>query len=184
MKICEKSLTFEQAQPGYEMSSNHSSPSDSLPNEPEFPTRGALLGIDFGTKRLGFAVCNREQSIASPAENYTRSSRDADSRALKRIVEEYALVGIVVGLPVHMSGEEGGMARQVREFGKWAAEVTGLPVRFADERFSSMTAEVYLFEAEMTNKKRKQRLDMLAAQTILQHYLDRPDKTGKPESIR
>lgn len=167
-----------------ETTSNSGANANPAPTEPEFPSRGALLGIDFGTKRLGFAVCNREQSIASPAENYTRSSRDADSRALKRIVEEYALVGIVVGLPVHMSGEEGGMARQVREFGKWAGEVTGLPVRFADERFSSMTAEVYLFEAEMTNKKRKQRLDMLAAQTILQHYLDRPDKTGKPESIR
>lgn len=160
-------------------------PDDSHPaGEDSFPARGALLGIDFGTKRLGFAVCNREQTIASPVENYTRSSKDADARALKRLVGEYTVVGLIVGLPVHMSGEEGGMARQVREFGKWAGEVTGLPIRFADERFSSLTAEVYLFEAEMTNKKRKQRLDMLAAQTILQHYLDRPDKTGKPESIR
>lgn len=159
--------------------------SESPPPPPDpFPDRGALLGIDFGTKRLGFAVCNREQTIASPVENYTRSSRDQDSRTLRRLVEEYTVVGLVIGLPVHMSGEEGSMARHVREFGDWAAALTGLPLRYADERFSSMTAEAHLFAVEMTNKKRKQRLDMLAAQTILQHYLDRPDKTGKPESIR
>lgn len=158
------------------------SESPKLPTD--FPVTGALLGIDFGTKRLGFAVCNREQTIASPVENYTRSSKDQDARALKRLVEEYRVVGLVVGLPVHMSGAEGGTARGARSFGEWAAEVTKLPLRFADERFSSLTAETYLFAAEMTNKKRKQRLDMLAAQTILQNYLDREEKEAPPGPIR
>jgi len=154
-----------------------------LPNQP-FPEAGALLCIDFGTKRLGFAVCNREQTIASPVENYTRSSLDQDTRALRRIVADYHVVGLIVGLPVHMSGAEGGTARVARTFGEWAAKITSLPLRFADERFSSLTAEAYLFAAEMTNKKRKQRLDMLAAQTILQNYLDRTERNAPPGSIR
>lgn len=149
-----------------------------------FPLQGSLLGIDYGTKRLGFAVCNSDQTIASPVENYTRSSKDQDSRALKRVVTDYRVVGLIVGLPVHMSGAEGGKAHEARMFGAWASEVTGLPLRFADERFTSQIAEGRLFAANLSDKKRKARMDMLAAQAILQGYLDGPKTDAPPESIR
>lgn len=149
-----------------------------------FPQQGALLGIDYGTKRLGFAVCNRDQTIASPVENYTRSSKEADSRALKRVVEDYRIVGLIVGLPVHMSGAEGGKAFEARTFGAWASEITRLPLRFADERFTSQIAEGRLFAANLSDKKRKARLDMLAAQAILQGYLDGDKSDAPPQSIR
>ncbi|MBD3674925.1 MAG: RuvX/YqgF family protein, partial [Planctomycetaceae bacterium] len=68
-----------------------------------FPAEGALLGIDFGTKRLGFAVSDKAQTIASPVENYQRQNSDVDKRALLRLKEDYRIVGLVVGLPVHMS---------------------------------------------------------------------------------
>lgn len=157
--------------------------SDSPPapvNSDDFPARGRLLGIDFGTRRLGFAVCNLEQTIASPVANYTRSSLELDARRLRQIVAEYSAVGLVVGLPVHMSGDEGGKAREARTFGAWASAVTGLPVRYGDERYSSLIAEQRLLDAELSMKKRKARLDMLAAQHILQGYLDRSDRTATP----
>jgi len=149
------------------------------PTSPTFPTRGRLLGFDYGTKRLGIAVSNADQTIASPLENYTRQGTDQDSRHIRRLVEEYSAVGLVVGLPVHMSGDEGGKAREAREFGTWLSRITGLPVRYADERYSSLIAEQLLIGAEFTSKKRKARLDMLAAQYILQGFLENRDADEK-----
>ena len=92
---------------------------------------------------------------------------------LRQLVEEYRVVGLVVGLPVHMSGDEGEKAREARAFGRWAAEATGLPVTWWDERYTTVIAEEALISAGLSKKKRKQRLDKLAAQIMLQAYLDR-----------
>lgn len=150
----------------------------------DYPLCGALLGIDFGTKRLGFAVSNVDQTIASPVENFTRSSKPEDLRVLKRLIEEYRIVGLIVGLPVHMSGAEGGKAREARAFGDWVAQASALPVRYADERFTSQIAEGHLFAANLSDKKRKARLDMLAAQALLQGYLDGDRSGAPPASLR
>lgn len=151
---------------------------------PAVPTSGALLGIDYGSKRLGFAVCDREQSIASPVENYQRQTPAVDARALHRLVEDYRIVGLVVGLPVHMSGDEGAQAQEARQFGNWAAAETDLPLQFWDERFSSHAADVALFQGEMSKKKHKARRDMLAARAILQSFLDAEDRTTGPQDLR
>lgn len=148
----------------------------------DFPRQGRLLGIDFGTKRVGVAVSSPDQTIASPLENYTRRSEVHDATHFRRLAEEYRAVGLVVGLPVHLSGDEGGKAREARAYGTWLSATTGLPVRYWDERYTSLTAESYLFAAEMTKKQRKARLDMLAAQILLQAFLDAPDREQKPPS--
>ena len=148
------------------------------------PTTGALLGIDYGSKRLGFAVCDREQCIASPVENYQRQTPAVDARALHRLIEDYRIVGLVVGLPVHMSGDEGAQAQEARQFGEWAAAETELPLLFWDERFSSHAADVALFQGEMSKKKHKNRRDMLAARAILQSFLDAEDRTSGPADLR
>jgi putative Holliday junction resolvase len=136
------------------------------------PSRGRLLGIDFGTKRLGFAICNPEQTIATPMENYTRQGAVQDARHLRRLIDDEKIVGLVVGLPVYMSGDEGGQAREARAFGGWIATETNLPVTYWDERYTSLQAEQLLMSAELTSKKRKARRDMLAAQILLQGFLD------------
>jgi len=148
------------------------------------PAEGALLGIDYGSKRLGFAVCDREQSIASPVENYERQTLPVDAKALQRLIEDYRVVGLVVGLPVHMSGEEGAQAQEAHQFGEWAARETGLPLQFWDERFSSHSADVALFQGELTKKKHKARRDMLAARAILQSFLDAADRDAGPADLR
>lgn len=148
-----------------------------------FPNRGRLMGLDFGTRRIGVAVSDPEQSIASPLDNYTRRNTRQDADYLRRLVDEYRVVGLVVGLPVHMSGEEGEKAREARRFGQWAAQVTGRPVRFWDERHTTALAEDYLRTAELSRKKRQARLDKLAAQIMLQSYLDAEDRDRPPPSL-
>ena len=143
--------------------------SDQIP----FPGQGALLGLDYGSKRVGIAVSNREQTIATPLATYTRQSEDADGRHLAALAAEYQVAGFVVGLPMHMSGEEGELARDARRFGRWVADVTGLPVDFWDERLTTVEAERYLQQAELSKKKRKSRLDKVAAQIMLQSFLER-----------
>lgn len=150
----------------------------------EFPIEGALLGIDFGTKRLGFAVCDKAQTIASPVENYQRQNLDVDKRTLLRLVDDYRIVGLVVGLPVHMSGQDSQSSTAAREFGSWAAEQSNLPVVFWDERFSSLSADYSLQFSELSDKKKKSKRDMLAARAILQSYLDADDRSQQPEDLR
>lgn len=153
-------------------------------DESVLPAEGALLGIDFGTKRLGLAVCNREQTIASPVETLMRRSDDLDARRLRTLVDDYRVVGLVVGLPVHMSGDEGQQAAAARAFGEWIAGEVERPVAFWDERHTSQKADVVLFGADLTPQKRQELRDRLAAQAILQSYLDAEDKTLPPPDLR
>ncbi|HUG20236.1 MAG TPA: Holliday junction resolvase RuvX [Planctomycetaceae bacterium] len=156
----------------------------SEPSAEDFPSEGALLAIDYGTKRLGFAVCDRDQRIAFPVENYQRGNDQQDLQIVRRLIEEYRILGLIVGLPVHMSGDEGEKAQSARAFGEWAAEATDLPIRFWDERFSSQQADEMLDAGEFSKHQRRGRRDMLSAHAILQNYLDSPDRTAAPRDLR
>ena len=144
-----------------------------------FSDSGRLAGIDYGTVRIGIAVTDFNRTIASPYENYQRKNTQADSTYFQQLVREEDIVGFVVGLPVHMSGEESQKSQEARHFGAWIRGVTGVPVEFFDERFTSVQAESFLIDAGLTRKKRKQRRDKLAAQIMLAAYLEdqeRPDR--------
>lgn len=141
-----------------------------------FPAKGRLAGIDFGTVRIGIAVSDPDQTMAMPHENYTRGDTQTDARRFCRLVEEDDIVGFVVGLPVHTSGNESQKSLEARQFGQWLAETTDLPVCFYDERYSSAEAERILEGANLTSKRRKARRDMLAAQIMLSAYLESDDR--------
>ena len=157
--------------------------SDSSKTPDNLPREGRLMGIDFGTKRIGVAISTPEQNIASPLENYDRRNKQLDGEFLAKIAEEYRVVGIVIGLPVHMSGDESEKSRQARNFGTWLGALTKLPVRYWDERYTSVIAELYLHEADLPKKKRKARMDMVAAQIMLQNYLESGDRTAEPGAM-
>jgi putative Holliday junction resolvase len=140
--------------------------------EPASQATGRVAGIDFGTKRIGIAITDRGRTIASPYENYVRGTRDQDARRFQRLVEEEAVVLFVVGLPVHLDGRESEKSEESRTFGKWLEEATGVPVEFFDERFTSVEAESFLLDAQMTKKRRRARMDMVAAQIMLAAYLE------------
>jgi putative Holliday junction resolvase len=134
--------------------------------------RARLLGIDFGTVRVGLAVSDAERHIASPLATYVRRGSDQDASYFRALTQEQEIGGLVVGLPVHLDGQEGHKAREARAFGSALARATELPVVFWDERFTTVEAEGLLLSAGLTSKRRKARRDSLAAQILLQSYLD------------
>ncbi len=132
-----------------------------------------MAGIDVGTVRLGIALSDARRRIATPQASYRRSSPQADAEWLRRFAAQFRVTRFVVGLPVHLDGRESRISRLARQFGAWLHETTGLPVDYIDERFTTHEAETVLLQAGMTSKRRKARRDMLAAQVLLQAYLDR-----------
>jgi putative Holliday junction resolvase len=139
---------------------------------------GRIAGVDFGTVRIGIAITDPEGKIASPLENYTRRSQAHDAEHFRRLVADEGVARFVVGLPVHLDGRESEKSVEARRFGQWLAEATGVPVEFFDERFTSREAEQLLLGAELTKKRRKKRLDMLAAQIMLVAYLESRGQAG------
>lgn len=137
---------------------------------------GRVAGVDYGTVRLGIALSDAGRTIASPYENYTRRGPEQDAARFRRLVDEEGVTLFVVGLPIHLDGGESQKSVEARAFGRWLGEVTGVPVEFFDERFTSVEAEDSLLSADLTRKKRKKRRDMLAAQIILASYLESRDK--------
>lgn len=133
---------------------------------------GRLLGVDFGTVRIGLAISDRDRKIASPLTTYTRSSTAEDRAYFEKMVDSEQVTAIVLGLPLHTDGREGQKALEARAFGAWLGGVTSLPVVYWDERFTTVEAERHLLDARLTKKKRKTRIDRIAAQILLQTYLD------------
>jgi putative Holliday junction resolvase len=146
------------------------------------PQEGRLAGVDFGTVRIGIAISDARQVLASPFDNYTRGSKDQDAGYFRRLVKEEAVVGFVVGLPIHMSGDESQKSREVREFGRWLAAVSGLPIDYYDERLSSAIADDLLAVGQLNKKQRHKRRDMLAALVILTNYLDSDRRSNDSHS--
>jgi len=149
----------------------------------DFPREGRLAGIDYGTVRIGIAISDARRTLASPLVNYTRRDLAADQRFFQQLVVDEAICGLVVGLPIHISGRESQKSREARQFGQWLTEVTGLPVRFYDERYTTREATWLLEDAQLTKKKRRKRLDMVAAQQILAGYLESLQQEQPPAPL-
>ena len=137
------------------------------------PEKKALIGFDYGSHRLGVAVSDLSRTVASSHTIILRQSMEKDTDAVRRIIEEKEIGGMVFGLPLQMDGTEGATAAEVRTFAGVLAKKFSLPVAFWDERLSSSAAENFLIrEADLSRKKRKKVLDASAAAYILQGFLD------------
>lgn len=133
----------------------------------------AILGFDYGSKRLGVAVSDLLWTIATPQKTIFRSTIEEDLKRIKQLIEEKEVGGIIYGLPLQMNGEEGEIAEEVRKFANIVFENTNLPFAFWDERLSSKAMEKFLIkEVDMSRKKRKNILDSSSAGYILQGVLD------------
>jgi putative Holliday junction resolvase len=147
------------------------------------PRSGRLAAFDYGTVRIGVAITDPDQRLASPLENYTRRGLERDAAWIRQLAASERIVGFVVGLPVHTSGHESQKSAEARQFGQWVAELTGLPVCYFDERYTSAHAEALLSEAGLTSKRRKERLDKLAAQILLAAYLESSRANAEPGAL-
>lgn len=131
-----------------------------------------IAGIDYGTKRIGVAVADLSVAIATPHSTCHRRSEELDRKFFVDLVAGEGIERFVVGLPVHLDGRESQKSTEAREFGAWLERVTGVPVEFFDERFTTVEADEILFQSPLTKKKRTLRRDQLAAQIMLTAYLE------------
>ncbi len=144
------------------------------------PARGALMGLDLGTKTIGLAVSDDGRRVASPLRTIARTKFKADADELLRVGEELGIAGFVVGLPLNMDGSEGPRAQATRAFVRNLAGLTGLPIMFWDERLSTAAVTRTLLEADTSRKRRDEVVDKMAAAFILQGALDRLANMSRP----
>ena len=137
--------------------------------------QGPILGLDFGTRRIGLAVSDDAAAIAFPIGVLESRGRERDLGALAELAGERGVKRVVVGLPLHLDGVAGEMAEAARAFAVALADRSGLPVDLLDERWTSLEAERTLREAPRPKKRRRQKgaVDTLAATLILRTYLER-----------
>jgi putative holliday junction resolvase len=141
-----------------------------------WPPRGALIGLDLGTKTIGVAVSDPDRRLATGVETIARKSFTLDAKRLLELAAERRTVGLVLGLPVNMDGSEGPRAQSTRAFARNLAKLTELPIALWDERLSTAAVERGLIEADASRAKRAAVIDQHAAAYILQGALDRLSK--------
>ncbi|RAH99412.1 Holliday junction resolvase RuvX [Acuticoccus sediminis] len=135
--------------------------------------RGALFGLDFGTKTIGIAVSDEGWRIATPLHTIRRTKFKADSTALLDLATRYNVTAFVVGLPLNMDGTSGPRAQSTRDFARNMAKLSERPMVAWDERWSTVAAERALIETDTSRAKRRESIDKMAATIILQGALDR-----------
>ena len=129
------------------------------------------LAIDYGVKHTGLAICDAAETVASPL-TVIEGQKDL-LRKIKDVVEAENVEAIVLGLPLNMDDTVGSQAKLVLQFGEQLEKVLDIPVHFQDERLSTFGADEKLAAAELSRKKKKKRLDAIAAAEILEAFLER-----------
>lgn len=137
-----------------------------------YQTEGQILALDLGDKRIGVAVSDQTNQIARSLQVIKRGSRQDDFQKILTVVSELNIRLIVVGLPVLSSGKEGSRAAWARDYAADLAKQIGLDVVLWDESLSTVDAEASMRTRGILGKRRRQRVDAVAAAFILQSYLD------------
>jgi putative pre-16S rRNA nuclease len=135
--------------------------------------RTRLLGLDIGTKTIGLALSDGERLVATPLQTLRRSRFTKDARALIALIEEHAVGGLVIGLPVNMDGSEGPRCQSVRQFADNLLALVEMPIAFWDERMSTLAVTRTLIDADVSRRRRAEVVDKMAAAYILQGALER-----------
>ena len=140
---------------------------------PLLPPRGALIGLDLGTKTIGVATSDPDRRLATAVETIARKTFTDDAARILVLAAERKAAGFVLGLPVNMDGSEGPRAQSTRAFARNLARRTDLPIALWDERLSTAAVERELIAADVTRARRAAVIDQHAAAFILQGALDR-----------
>lgn len=131
-----------------------------------------MLGLDLGERRIGVAMSDTLGLTAQGLTVLARRGAAVDLEAVSELATQHRVERIIVGLPLAMDGTRGTPARRAETFARVLERRTGLPVELVDERFTTAQGNRILLEAGVSRAKRKQLADQLAAQLILQHYLE------------
>jgi putative holliday junction resolvase len=146
------------------------------------PPTAALLGIDHGSKTIGVAISDRTRTVASPLTAIKKSKFARNLEDLRRLAEDNAVGGIVVGLPLNMDGTIGPSAQSARAFATNLAQALLVPVLLWDERLSTAAVTRMLIEGDASRRRRASIVDETAAAYILQGALDRLSGLGRRQS--
>jgi putative holliday junction resolvase len=141
-----------------------------------WPERGALIGLDLGTKTIGVAASDPDRRLATGVETIRRKQFTSDAARLLALAHERTAVGFVLGLPVNMDGSEGPRAQATRAFARNFSKLTDLAIGWWDERLSTVAVERELIGMDMSRARRAEVIDEHAAIFILQGALDRLTK--------
>jgi putative Holliday junction resolvase len=136
------------------------------------PSRGALIGLDLGTRTIGVATSDPDRRLATAVETIRRKSFSSDAARVLTLADERSAVGFILGLPVNMDGSEGPRAQSTRAFARNLARLTELSIALWDERLSTAAAERGLIAADVSRARRAKVIDQHAAMYILQGALD------------
>lgn len=131
---------------------------------------GRVLGVDLGQKRVGLAITNPNRSVASPLEVIKRDGQFHSN--LRRIVQDWEIVRIVIGLPISLDGSKGQAAQRCETEAKIIEKQLNIPVELHDERLSTVAAEKMMSEAGLNTRKQRNVVDKIAASIFLQAWLD------------
>ena len=140
---------------------------------------GKYLGVDYGDKRTGLAECDPSGLLASGITTISESGMRHTAERVAKEAESRSCKKIVIGLPKNMDGTEGERAGVIRAFAEILSSLTDIPIDFYDERMSTMVAYRYLGATETFGKKRKDAVDTLSAEIILQGYIDKERNAKK-----
>lgn len=136
-------------------------------------THGKYLGVDYGDKRTGLAECDVSGLIAGGIGTISEGGMRKTAQRVAEEAEKRSCKKIIIGLPKNMDGSEGPRADVIKAFGALLGELTAIPIDYYDERMTTMVAYRFLGETGTYGKKRKETVDTLSAQIILQNYIDR-----------
>ena len=142
-------------------------------------THGKYLGVDYGDKRTGLAECDISGLIAGGIGTISEGGMRKTAERVAKEAEARSCKKIIIGLPKNMDGSEGPRADVIKAFGALLGELTSIPIDYYDERMTTMVAYRFLGETGTYGKKRKEAVDTLSAQIILQNYIDRERVTAK-----
>ncbi|TWU58084.1 Holliday junction resolvase RuvX [Rubripirellula reticaptiva] len=138
----------------------------------EFPCTGRVASVDYGTVRIGIAICDPDRILASPLEVCSAANWEDKGDYFRNLAKDERIVAYVVGLPIHCDGGESDKSREARKFAKWLFDETDLPVRLFDERFTTSAANSRMAGAGYTRAKKKKRVDAIAALVLLESFLE------------
>ncbi|MBI4273089.1 MAG: Holliday junction resolvase RuvX [Rhizobiales bacterium] len=144
-----------------------------------WPARGALIGLDLGTKTIGVAASDPDRRLATAVTTIARKTFSVDAKRVLALAVERKAVGFVLGLPINMNGTEGPRAQSSRAFARNLSRLTELPIALWDERLSTAAVERELIAADASRAKRAAVIDAHAAAFILQGALDRLARSEK-----
>ena len=130
------------------------------------------MGIDYGDRRIGIALTDALCIISSPYEVFQNQSLQQSINHIDKLIKEFDVDEVALGLPLNMDGTEGERAKLHREFGEALANFSGVKVFYVDERLTSAEAEELLIASGVRREKRKELIDKISAQIILQTYLN------------